>query len=55
MAERARVGEIDDEAGRRLLRIVRRGTGSVVTRRRRRAICNRYGGVRHLFAALDLT
>jgi transposase len=24
-------------------------------RRRRRATCNRYGGVRHLFAALDLT
>ncbi|MEU4088473.1 IS630 family transposase [Streptomyces aureus] len=34
MAERVRVGEIDDDEGRRLLRIVRRGTGSVVTWRR---------------------
>ncbi len=31
MAERVRVREIDDDEGRRLLRIVRRGTGSVVT------------------------
>ncbi|MGV9777869.1 helix-turn-helix domain-containing protein [Streptosporangium sp. NPDC003464] len=34
MAERVRVREIDDDEGRRLLRTVRRGTGSVVTRRR---------------------
>ncbi|WP_433237412.1 helix-turn-helix domain-containing protein [Streptosporangium sp. CA-135522] len=34
MAERVRVREIDDEEGQRLLRIVRRGTGSVVTWRR---------------------
>jgi hypothetical protein len=36
MAERVRVWvrEIDDDEGRRLLRIVRRGTGSVVTWRR---------------------
>ncbi|GAA1543993.1 hypothetical protein GCM10009730_61390 [Streptomyces albidochromogenes] len=34
MAERVRVREIDDEEGRRLLRIIRRGTGSVVTWRR---------------------
>lgn len=34
MAERVRVGEIDDDEGRRLLRIIRRGTGSVVTWRR---------------------
>ncbi|WP_190094248.1 IS630 family transposase [Streptomyces melanogenes] len=34
MAERVRVREIDDDEGRRLLRIVRRGTGSVVTWRR---------------------
>ena len=34
MAERARVREIDDDEGRRLLRIIRRGTGSVVTWRR---------------------
>ncbi|MCX4823373.1 hypothetical protein OG883_26525 [Streptomyces sp. NBC_01142] len=33
MAERVRVREIDDD-GRRLLRTVRRGTGSVVTWRR---------------------
>ncbi|WSM28072.1 helix-turn-helix domain-containing protein [Streptomyces mirabilis] len=34
MAERVRVREIDDEEGRRLQRIIRRGTGSVVTWRR---------------------
>ncbi|WP_244301681.1 helix-turn-helix domain-containing protein [Microbispora triticiradicis] len=34
MAERVRVREIDDDEGRRLLRIVRRSTGSVVTWRR---------------------
>lgn len=34
MAERVRVRAIDDDEGRRLLRIVRRGTGSVVTWRR---------------------
>ncbi|WRY80307.1 hypothetical protein OG388_03330 [Streptomyces clavifer] len=34
MAERVRVREIDDDKGKRLLRIVGRGTGSVVTGRR---------------------
>ena len=34
MTERLRVREIDDDEGRRLVRIVRRGTGSVVTWRR---------------------
>src|SRR5215510_874734 len=34
MAERVRVREIDDDEGRWLLRIIRRGTGSVVTWRR---------------------
>ncbi|MFD5140705.1 transposase [Streptomyces sp. NPDC058378] len=34
MAERVQVGEIDDDEGRRLLRIIRRGTGSAVTWRR---------------------
>jgi hypothetical protein len=34
VADRLRVREIDDDEGRRLLRIVRRGTGSVVTWRR---------------------
>ncbi|MFI9366189.1 helix-turn-helix domain-containing protein [Kitasatospora sp. NPDC053057] len=34
MAERVQVREIDDDEGRRLLRIARRGTGSVVTWRR---------------------
>ncbi|MEV3898536.1 IS630 family transposase [Streptomyces anulatus] len=34
MAERVQVREIDDDEGRRQLRIVRRGTGSVVTWRR---------------------
>ncbi|MEV1039932.1 IS630 family transposase [Streptomyces sp. NPDC050204] len=34
MAERVRAREIDDDEGQRLLRIVRRGTGSVVTWRR---------------------
>ncbi|GHE27321.1 hypothetical protein GCM10018781_79900 [Kitasatospora indigofera] len=31
VAERVRVREIDDDEGRRILRTVRRGTGSVVT------------------------
>ena len=31
MTERLRVREIDDDEGRRLVRIVRRGSGSVVT------------------------
>lgn len=34
MAERVRIREIDDDEGRRSLRITRRGTGSVVTWRR---------------------
>jgi transposase len=34
VAERLRVREIDDDEGRRLVRVVRRGTGSVVTWRR---------------------
>lgn len=34
VAERVRVREIDDDEGRRLVRIIRRGTGSVVTWRR---------------------
>ena len=34
MTERLRVREIDDDEGRRLVRIIRRGSGSVVTRRR---------------------
>jgi len=38
VAERVRVREIDDDEGRRLLRIVRRGTGSVVTWRRVRMV-----------------
>ncbi|MDV6243009.1 IS630 family transposase [Rhodococcus opacus] len=38
MAERVRVREIDDDEGRRLLRIVRRGSGSVVTWRRAQMI-----------------
>jgi hypothetical protein len=36
MAERSRVREIDNDAGNRLLRIVRRSSGSVVTWRRAR-------------------
>jgi hypothetical protein len=34
VAERVRVREIDDDEGHRLVRIVRRGSGSVVTWRR---------------------
>lgn len=34
VAERVRVREIDDDEGKRLLRIIRRGSGSVVTWRR---------------------
>ena len=34
MAERLRVREIDDDEGRRLVRIIRQGSGSVVTWRR---------------------
>ncbi|MEU7769679.1 IS630 family transposase [Nocardia sp. NPDC049190] len=38
MAERVRVRELDDDDGRRLVRIIRRGTGSVVTWRRAQMI-----------------
>ncbi|GGY08274.1 hypothetical protein GCM10010299_09420 [Streptomyces tanashiensis] len=38
MAERVQVHEIDDDEGRRLLRIIRPGTGSVVTWRRARMV-----------------
>ena len=38
MAERVRVREIDDDEGKRLVRIVRRGTGSVVTWRRAQTV-----------------
>src|SRR4051795_12810425 len=38
VAERVRVREIDDDEGKQLLRIVRRGTGSVVTWRRAQMI-----------------
>lgn len=38
VAERVRVREIDDDEGRRLLRIIRRGTGSVVTWRRAQTV-----------------
>jgi hypothetical protein len=34
VSERLRVCEMDDDEGRRLVRIIRRGTGSVVTWRR---------------------
>lgn len=34
VSERLRVREIDDDEGQRLVRIIRRGSGSVVTRRR---------------------
>ena len=34
VSERVRVREIDDDEGRRLVRIIRRGSGSVVTWRR---------------------
>lgn len=46
VAERVRVREIDDDEGRRLLRIVRRGTGSVVTWRRDRSACPSYAKTR---------
>ncbi|MGW0028211.1 IS630 family transposase [Rhodococcus sp. NPDC003383] len=38
MAERVRVRELDDDEGQRLVRIIRRGTGSVVTWRRAQMI-----------------
>ena len=38
VAERVRVREIDDDEGQRLLRIVRRGSGSVVTWRRKHKV-----------------
>ena len=38
MAERVRVREIDDDEGKRLVRIVRRGSGSVVTWRRAQTV-----------------
>jgi hypothetical protein len=42
VAERVRVREIDDDEGRRLLRIIRRGTGSVVTWRRAQMAAETY-------------
>ncbi|MDX2683771.1 helix-turn-helix domain-containing protein [Streptomyces sp. NY05-11A] len=45
MAERVRVGEIDDDEGRRLLRIIRRGTGSVVTWRRAQIVLSSAQGM----------
>jgi hypothetical protein len=39
VTERLRAGEIDDDEGRRLVRIVRRARGRVVTGRRRRRCC----------------
>ncbi|HWG11983.1 MAG TPA: hypothetical protein VG268_01790 [Streptosporangiaceae bacterium] len=38
MTERLRVREIDDDEGRRLVRIARRGSGSVVTLRREQMV-----------------
>jgi len=38
VAERVRVRKIDDDEGRRLLRIIRRGTGPVVTWRRAQTV-----------------
>ncbi|WP_228044718.1 helix-turn-helix domain-containing protein [Rhodococcus pyridinivorans] len=38
VAERVRVRELDDDEGKRLVRIIRRGTGSVVTWRRAQMI-----------------
>src|SRR5690242_13273967 len=38
VTERLRVREIDDDEGRRLVRIIRRGTGSVVTWRRAQTV-----------------
>jgi hypothetical protein len=38
VTERVRVREIDDDEGRRLLRTIRRGTGSVVTWRRAQTV-----------------
>jgi hypothetical protein len=40
MAERGRVREISNEEGNRLLRIVRRSTGSVVTWRRTQMVAS---------------
>ena len=38
VSERVRVREIDDDEGQRLVRIVRRGSGSVVTWRRAQTV-----------------
>ena len=38
VTERVRVRQIDEDEGRRLLRIIRRGTGSVVTWRRAQVV-----------------
>jgi hypothetical protein len=53
VAERVQVREITNAEGNRLLRILRRSSGSVVTRRR--ATYKRPHGVRHLLAAYDLS
>jgi hypothetical protein len=38
MTERVRAREIDDDEGRRLVRIIRRGSGSTVTWRRAQVV-----------------
>jgi hypothetical protein len=43
LAERVRVREIDDDEGQRLLRIIRRGTGSVVTWRAQMVLLSAQG------------
>jgi len=53
VAERVRVRDITADEGNRLLRIVRRGSKSVVTWRR--ATYTRPHAVRHLLAAHDLS
>lgn len=55
MAERARVREIDDDEGQRLPRIIRRGTGSVVTWRRAQMVLlsAQRMDVEHLYAIAD--
>jgi len=53
VAERVRVREIDDGEGRRLLRTIRRGTGSVVTWRRAQMVLLSAQGMEVTFTSTD--
>jgi hypothetical protein len=54
VTERLRVRQIDDDEGRRLVRIIRRGRGSVVTWRRARDVIRNFNATRRAVEAARL-